>query len=67
MSNGIEKFRDTIAKKNGLIIAEGPNGEVWEFRSLREAMERTGIHRSTIDYSIKHGTTPQGWKFERCK
>lgn len=65
MTSTIEKFKDTIARKHGTIFCYGPNGEYYEARSFREAMELTGIHRNTIDYAVNHSGKSKGWRFER--
>lgn len=65
-NTSIEKFKDTIAKKHGLIIAVSPDGEVFECRSLREATEKTGIPKSTVAYVLKNRGQTKGWRFERC-
>lgn len=62
----VEKFKDTIGLKYGTIIADGPNGEHYEARTLREAEQKTGVHHNTIQYALNHsGRTRGGWRFER--
>lgn len=63
--NIVEKIRDTTAKRCGVIYCYGPKGQYYECRSFREAADKTGVHRNTIDYATKNGTTPHGWRFER--
>lgn len=65
IQSSLEKFKDTNAKKYGLIFCTGPNGELWECRSLREAEERTGVHHNSIQYALKHSGKSKGWRFER--
>ena len=64
-NEALEKFKDTIARKYGIIYCYGPNDEYFEARSLREASEKTGIHKNTIDYATKHSGKAKGWRFER--
>ena len=64
---GIEKYKDAIAKKYGMIYCYGPNGEYFEARSSREAQNKTGVHRNTILYAINHSGMGKGWKFERYR
>lgn len=62
----IQKFKETIGQKYGIIICGGPGGERYEARTLREAEELTGVPHNTIDYALKHsGRTRGGWNFER--
>lgn len=61
-----ERFKETIAKKHGIIFCYGPDGEYYEARTIREASSLTGLHRNTIDYAMKHkGRTRSGWRVER--
>lgn len=60
-----EKFKETIAGKHGYIYCDGPNGEHFEARTLREAEEMTGVHHNTIQYAVNHSGLAKGWRFER--
>lgn len=65
-NESIEKFKDTMCDKHGVVCCESPDGEYFEARSFREAAELSGVHRNTIDYATKHsGRTRGGWKFWR--
>ncbi len=67
IETSIQKFKDTIAKKHGVIYCYGPNGEYAEARSLREAEDKTGIHHNSIGYALKHSGRTKSWRFERCR
>lgn len=61
----IQKFKETIGKKYGIIKCWGPNDEYAEARSLREAEQVTGVHHNSIQYALKHSGRSKGWRFER--
>lgn len=57
-----ENARETNRRNHGTIV--GINGtEKIEARSQREAAEMTGVSKSGVNYAIKHGTSPKGWRF----
>lgn len=63
----LEDWRELTANKHGVIYCYGPNNIIETARSIREATEKTGISKSTIQYALKNNTQPHGWTFERVK
>lgn len=64
-TGSLEKFRETIGKKYGIIKCYGPDGEYYEARSQREASELTGVTKSSIGYALKNCGRTGVWRFER--
>lgn len=61
----VDKLRDTVAKKYGLIHGISPTGAEYTFRSQREGEQITGVPKSSIGYAIQQGKKTKGWIFYR--